>query len=325
MRRFFSPFAVIGLFVLASCGHGCQQPPSSLQGDTRPGDRSNTVSSAPPPASAARIVAIGDLHGDLAATRSALELAGAIDAQQRWIGGALVIVQTGDLLDRGDEDREVLDLFDRLVAEAPRTGGRVVSLLGNHETMNTQGWMDYVTEAAYESFKGLRGLDLLAAWLADFPEFQRPRRAAFAPGGPYARRLAQRDVVTQINGTIFAHGGVSAEHQAYGLNRLNEETRQWLLGQTPQPEHVNAAAGGPLWSYLYSQPEVAEEACQALQLALAASGASRMVIGHTVQEGGINAACEGRVWRIDVGVSKYYRGLPLQVLEIVGEQVRVLE
>src|SRR4051812_15859317 len=50
-----------------------------------------------------RLVAIGDLHGDIAATRSALKAAGAIDDKDAWIGGPLVIVQTGDVLDRGDD------------------------------------------------------------------------------------------------------------------------------------------------------------------------------------------------------------------------------
>lgn len=325
MSRSILPFAVPLLIALTSCGNGCQQPPSSRRADLSAVSRDLFVSSAPLPDPSLRVVAIGDLHGDLEATHRALELAGAIDGQGRWIGGELVIVQTGDILDRGDEDREVLELFDQLVAEAPKTGGRVVSLLGNHETMNTQGSLGYVTAAAFVSFKGLPGLDLSAAWLVDFPEAERPRRAAFAPGGPYARRLARRDVVAQVNGTLFAHGGVSAAHQAYGLSRLNDETRQWLLGEAPQPDHVNGAAGGPLWSYLYSEREVSPAACEALQLALSASGARRMVIGHTVQEGGITSACDGRVWRIDVGVSKYYYGHPLQVLEIKGDQVRVLE
>ncbi|MCA9658976.1 MAG: calcineurin, partial [Myxococcales bacterium] len=53
---------------------------------------------------AKRIVALGDVHGDLEATRHALRIAGAIDGDDRWIGGDLVVVQTGDQLDRGDDE-----------------------------------------------------------------------------------------------------------------------------------------------------------------------------------------------------------------------------
>ena len=44
--------------------------------------------------------------------------------------------------------------------------------------------------------------------------------------------------------------------------------------------------------------------CGALEAALAAlPGARRMVVGHTIQDAGINSACGGRVLRIDVGLS----------------------
>ena len=33
-------------------------------------------------------------------------------------------------------------------------------------------------------------------------------------------------------------------------------------------------------------------------------GAQRMVVGHTIQGQGINSACEGRVFRVDVGLSR---------------------
>ena len=52
-------------------------------------------------------------------------------------------------------------------------------------------------------------------------------------------------------------------------------------------------------------------------------GAKRIIVGHTVQETGITSYCDGRVWCIDVGLAKHYGG-ELQVLEIQGDQVRVL-
>ena len=47
-----------------------------------------------------------------------------------------------------------------------------------------------------------------------------------------------------------------------------------------------------------------------------------MVVGHTVQEKGITSACDGKLWRIDVGLAKGYGG-PIEVLE-VSETPRVL-
>jgi hypothetical protein len=54
--------------------------------------------------------------------------------------------------------------------------------------------------------------------------------------------------------------------------------------------------------------------CEQAKAALAALGVKRMVVGHTVQRE-INAACDGTVWRIDVGLGKLYGG-PIQVLEL---------
>jgi hypothetical protein len=48
-----------------------------------------------------------------------------------------------------------------------------------------------------------------------------------------------------------------------------------------------------------------------------------MVMGHTVQDSGINSACGEKAWRIDVGMS-YVFGGPPQVLEIKGDSVKVL-
>ena len=69
-------------------------------------------------AAAERIVAIGDLHGDLDATRQALLLAGAIDENDHWVGGEMTVVQTGDQLDRDDQEQAILELLDRLQGEA---------------------------------------------------------------------------------------------------------------------------------------------------------------------------------------------------------------
>ena len=42
---------------------------------------------------AARLVAIGDLHGDMGKTRRAFRIGGLIDHQDRWSGGTTTAVQ----------------------------------------------------------------------------------------------------------------------------------------------------------------------------------------------------------------------------------------
>src|SRR5260370_15149642 len=107
---------------------------------------------ATPPDSAPSLVAIGDVHGDFNDFVAILQRTGLIDEQHHWSGSKTTFVQVGDLIDRGPKPREVLDLMISLEQEAPKSGGRVVALMGNHEMMNLMGDLRYVTPENYASF-----------------------------------------------------------------------------------------------------------------------------------------------------------------------------
>src|SRR5258708_39826889 len=98
------------------------------------------------------IVAIGDVHNAFDDFVAILRHTGLIDKQNHWTGSKTTFVQVGDLLDRGPKPREVMDLMMALEKEAAQAGGRVVSLLGNHELMNIMGDLRYVIPANYGSF-----------------------------------------------------------------------------------------------------------------------------------------------------------------------------
>jgi hypothetical protein len=268
-----------------------------------------------------RLIAIGDVHGDVAATRAALRLGGAIDDSGRWIGGNLSVVQTGDQLDRGDQEREILDLFEQLAPAAASDGGQFIALNGNHEVMNVQGDFRYVTPGGVSAFAGVRPRSPHAR--AAPPQFE-DRAAAFLPGGAYALQLAQRDVVAVVGDSVFVHGGVLPEHVRYGLDRINQETREWMRSGDRRAPEVVASLTAPIWVRDYSVDPVASSACAKLGEVLSALKVRRMVVGHTVQSAGVSSACDERVWRIDVGLSRYYGDKPIQVLEILADQVRVL-
>jgi len=268
-----------------------------------------------------RLVAVGDLHGDLDHARRVLRLARAIDDHDLWIGGKLVLVQTGDEVDRGDDDRTILDLIEALKKQAAAAGGEIVALLGNHEIMNASLDFRYVTAAGFAEFS-LVEAGGAAQTSPRLPPESRGRAAAFAPGGSYARLIAGRPIVAKVGDTVFVHGGILPKHVAYGLDRMNDELDAWLSGERPEPPAILVAEDGPVWTRTYSSEEVPPD-CAALSRTLTELGAKRMVVGHTVQRGGANSACGGAVWRIDVGLSRYYGG-PIEVLEIRGDDARVL-
>lgn len=252
-----------------------------------------------------RVVAVGDLHGDVEALRRVLRLAKLVDPAERWSGGTATLVQTGDRLDRGDTEPEILALLRRLQGEAKAAGGEVLLLSGNHELMNGQGELGYVTLDGLADYGGLQG-----------------RRAAFRPGGPEALLHAELPVVAQRGDTLFVHGGLLPAHLSYGLTRINEETRRFWRGEGPWPTVLDAP-DGPIWTRRLSTGEPSKEDCAALGGLLQALAAKRLVVGHTIQKAGPTSACDGRVWRIDVGLSKHYGGQPA-ALELQGDEVKVL-
>ncbi len=268
----------------------------------------------------ARLVAIGDLHGDMQATIRVLRLAGAVDSGGRWIGGRLVVVQTGDIVDRGGDEREILALFDRLAVEAEQAGGAIHLLNGNHELMNAYFDFRYVTDEGFRTFT-----EEVATSATPLPEKvtaeQRGRALAFAPGGPIARSLARRPTMMVLNGIAFVHGGILPEHARRGLELMNREVSDWLNGNAPQPEWIRGSES-PVWTRLYSK-EPDKEACDTAREALGILGARLMVVGHTVHKQGITSHCGGAIWAIDVGMSSYYGG-PTQALEFRGDTIRVL-
>ena len=71
-----------------------------------------------------RIVAVGDLHGDFSAWLDIARDAKLIDPANHWIGGKTVLVQTGDMVDRGADSLKIIRHLQQLDGEAKRAGGR---------------------------------------------------------------------------------------------------------------------------------------------------------------------------------------------------------
>jgi hypothetical protein len=322
--------SVAVLTLLVSTAFGCDRTPEVKPDAPR-------VSPTPPPAAhsqgesaalasyrlpaSSRIVAVGDLHGDLNALRQTFRLAGAIDSEDRWVGKDLTLVQCGDQLDRGDQDREVLDVLEKLELEAKAAGGTLLVLNGNHELMNASFDFRYVSRRGFAGFSDYSRQALGAA--ERLPDEQRGRAAAFTPGAPYALKLARHLTIAQVGDSLFAHGGVLPAHIDYGLDRINREASDFLAGKLRALPTALSAEDSPVWTRFYGQ-EIEPATCSVLTRVLAQVGAKRLIVGHTVQKGGINAACQDRLYRIDVGLSSFYGATTPAVLEISAQGTRIL-
>ena len=183
------------------------------------------------------IVAIADVHNDFDDFVAILRHTGLIDNANHWSAAKTTFVQVGDLLDRGPKPREVMNLMMTLEKEATQAGGRVVSLLGNHEMMNIMGDLRYVVPVNYTSFADgnsekrqkaafqeytkwrdshaallaelLQPMEMTEPeWMARHPAGFVEQREALGPKGQYGEWLRGHDAVAEIAGVIFLHGGI---------------------------------------------------------------------------------------------------------------------
>lgn len=282
-----------------------------------------------------RIVAVGDVHGAYDQFVRILQAASLIDERQRWIGGGAILVQTGDVIDRGTDSRRVLDLLRRLESEAPRAGGRVVPLVGNHEVMAMVGDLRYVSAGEYSAFRTPDSDTLReryypiavtraegaarasgqpfdadafrAAFVQAMPLGAIELQLAFGPDGDYGRWLRERHAAVRINGIVFVHGGISLATAALGCAGINETVRSELIA-IPRVEPARLASflstreDGPLWYRGLALENEASFASEVTRI-LEALGARAIVVGHTMPPGGrITVRFGGRVVQIDTGM-----------------------
>jgi hypothetical protein len=304
-----------------------------------------------------RVVAIGDVHGARDELIALLKDVGLVDQELRWSGGRAHLVSTGDLLDRGDYGRQVMDLMMRLQQEAAAAGGAVHVLLGNHEAMNLTGDLRYVSEGDYAQFGSESRDGLPPGFFA--------RRAALAPDGHYGRWLLGLPVALVVNDTLFVHGGVSTMIEGMSLEQINAAAMRdvrrvaegWhallaagLLGDTDGFSVLEARAAalaedgrdpalqalgrgisealeglpfhpdGVLWYRGNSICHAFAEG-DTLRNVLATVGAHRVVVGHTVTDSRkITSRVDGLVYRIDTGMNHAaYGGTPGALIIQDGE------
>eukprot|EP00542_Grammatophora_oceanica_P010635 CAMPEP_0194038306 /NCGR_PEP_ID=MMETSP0009_2-20130614/10550_1 /TAXON_ID=210454 /ORGANISM="Grammatophora oceanica, Strain CCMP 410" /LENGTH=476 /DNA_ID=CAMNT_0038680759 /DNA_START=157 /DNA_END=1587 /DNA_ORIENTATION=- len=190
-----------------------------------------------------RLVCIGDVHGDLPALKQFLKVAGVYNNdndtnENCWTGGDTVLVQCGDITDRGDEELACFQLLAKLGREAKLAGGQVVMLYGNHEAMNAAGLFQYAYPAGNAEFESKVGTNLLdkalgtVRWRAQYAGNVPARWAAMEPGGILAKTLLQQfKVAVQVGKTVCVHAGLTEQHlKDYGgVEGMNKAAREWIV------------------------------------------------------------------------------------------------
>lgn len=227
---------------------------------------------APAPA---RIVAVGDLHGDFNAWIDVARSAGLIDSNDHWKGGATTLVQLGDIVDRGPDSLKIIHNLQQLAREAPRTGGKVIVVLGNHEAMNLLGDLRYVTPEEFTSYatpnsaaareaylkknfkdiaakyrasnKALSDDQIRTSWIGKTPLGWVEHRAAWAPSGPLGAWATKNPAIVKLGDNLFVHGGISAETSTTKIELVNMAIAKAMAAADDRDDSPLMSPLGPLW------------------------------------------------------------------------------
>lgn len=276
-----------------------------------------------------RIIAMGDIHGDLNLAIRSFKLSKLIDDNYNWIANPpnTVVVQVGDQIDScrpipgvsdchfvkeaGDkaDDMNIIDFFNEMDKKAREKGGAVYSLLGNHELMNSQGNFSY---ASYENFE-----NFYYTINGETFKGKEGRKAAFKPGGKVASMLAcSRPAILVIGSNMFVHAGIlpalvnRLDHIPFDsdtkLKYLNAIVRKWLLNKLSGKDvkdkilFVDNTELSPFWTRIYGSipkdTNLESTHCfSEVKKIIEVFKIGQIVVGHTPQmftnKSGINGTC----------------------------------
>jgi len=292
-----------------------------------------------------RIVVIGDIHGDIDRLMNIMVSLKLFSQTLEWIAEPqnTIVVQLGDQLDSMDRsginpswdynssvckegilDLNVITMMDRLNLIAETNGGKIISLIGNHELLNLLHNFEYVSRCSMN----IVNLEL--------------RKELFARGvGQFTQILAQRNIVVKIGKFLFCHGGILPEHlellqQTYGnidLDQINIIFRKFILNQELNSEEIKILQtviineNGILWTRFYmhllanmqSNPSIHLIFDNVLRQILYQTKCQAMFIGHNIVER-ITSVSNNKLFFVDAALSRAFNTNRIQVVEIVTQE-----
>lgn len=190
-----------------------------------------------PPASfsaADSLFVVGDVHGEMDRLVRLLRTGGLVDEALRWTGGRSHLVFTGDLFGRGPDVTRLLWFVYELEAQAEEAGGRVHTLLGNHEIDALTGEPRHISpkEEAIATFHN-----------AEYAALYHPRKSFLG------QWLASRPAVLRVGPVLLAHGGVSSAMGVHTIEAIHDSVGAYVA------EDIFPRLSGHAWE-LNPDPDV---------------------------------------------------------------------
>jgi len=266
-----------------------------------------------------RILVIGDLHTDWDVFRFILTKRGLIDDSGDWCGEDTWVVCMGDIFDGlrpeiappGEYsakamERRLVDDILRLDSMAQAVGGRVLSIMGNHDvcahmSMNSR----YAKQSDISSYAE-DGVD---------------RRTELTPGGDLITKLSKVwPMILVINRFVFVHGSLEprllARTEGRGLEKitqLNGDLVEFLAGRSEAG--WTERGYNPLFSRYFSVEGPRRKSALKETFSLLGNSVNTMFLGHTVCPR-VTGLFGNRVICTDVGLSRAFGESPVEVVEI---------
>ncbi|KAG8905396.1 hypothetical protein FRB99_009009 [Tulasnella sp. 403] len=301
------------------------------------------------------IVAIGDLHGDMVAAITALAMSGTIVPtapgvdldvlkfnieQWRWSGNVDIVIQTGDIVDRGVGSTGVFLLFQWLRSIAGPE--RVINLFGNHEMWNLMGYWTDVDKSDIDTNGGIDARqklytdpsqelgrmfreDFVVAARVPYHDALGPVNTGYDPAGDDVFGLLSHSAVALVHGGLVP-GQVHRNYPTQ-LNSMGKDIVRLLQDRNPQPRpkikpndpdpalpeltpeqrELLFGEDSVLWYRGWATEPDEEKVCENVDEMLKAHGVRRLVMAHTIVDKGIISRCNGKVFLIDTGMSYAFK------------------
>lgn len=273
-----------------------------------------------------RMIIIGDVHGDIKRLLDCLYSANVFSRELKWIAQPqnTIVVQMGDQVDSLNRDNtnkndweemidiEVLLLMEKLDRIAKMNGGRVFSMIGNHEMMNVLGDYTYVSKTS---------LDILP---------MESRKYQFAPGNRLSNILSNRNIVLKIGNFLFCHGGILPHHLYIcdkNLYKINELARKYLRKEDMTNDEQNnlyaltVNEDSILWTRAYVQmPD--DILMNLINDVLNITNCTVIFTGHnTFQE--ITTKLNGKLIFTDAALSRAYNFDKVEYIEVLNNNINI--
>jgi len=252
------------------------------------------------------VYVFADLHGNLDFFKQALSELNIIDTHGRWAFAQNGIIITGDILDKGAQDRQLLWFIYHLEKQASSVGGLVSIILGNHEMFQLKGDFrhahpkaTYLTQKMMPLHFALDGQTFLGRWLRTKP------------------------VVGIYDQYLFTHGGVSPlMKDEVDILQLNEKLKEYWQSGTLDRAYFNAIFGpqgvvnyrGLIKSTPY-YPAISEETLDSI---IKRVKVDKIIVGHTDVEK-ITSLYNGKVLAINANRTSK------QILKLAAGKIDLVE